>query len=719
MNAKTFTLLSIIFVLLSSSVLHGQTTISGVVTDKLSRQPLIGASIGIKDGIDGASSDTLGRFRFTTDETGKQTLVFSYLGYKTQELPVDLGQPLTGLKIALEELPTDIREVVISAGAFEASDEKKGVVLLPLDIVTIPGANGDITGAINTLPGTTVNGESGQLVVRGGAPTETRVYIDGLAVRNYYTSALPDVPARSRFSPFQFKGTTFASGGYSAEYGQALSSTLILNTPDMPTQAGSNIGLSSVGINLGHTILKPKSALAINAGYINLRPYMALISQDLDFLKPPAGGNANVEGRIKTKGEGIVKYGAQGSLNSVRIGYPKAPFETEAFSMGVSNKNARAYAAWRQPAGERWTLYSAVQAEANRDEFTPNTFDAFNIENTAASGRFNASYSPNAKLRWRNGGEVNWVKTIPSYYPVPLNHTVAALFSEVETYVGDRVVARAGLRGEQDFLLDKANLAPRLSAAYKTGKESQISASWGIFYQSPEDSILFRTSRLDFEQATHYILNYQIFRNQRIFRIEAFYKKYDSLVRTLDDYNNTGNGYAQGIELFFRDRKTLTWGDFWISYSYLDTRRLHRAFPQKAMPDFAAEHNASFVFKYFFSKKQISANLSYTVQTGRPYYNPGNPEFLADRTPMYNNLSVQVAKLTNIFGNFTVLVASVSNVLWLKQVYTYRYAAIPGTNPTDYYRQEIVPPARGFVFLGCFMNIGDKRTKVTKEEALE
>mgnify|MGYP000679817863 CR=1 FL=1 len=194
---------------------------------------------------------------------------------------------------------------------------------------------------------TTVNGESGQLVVRGGAPTETRVYIDGLAVRNYYTSALPDVPARSRFSPFQFKGTTFASGGYSAEYGQALSSTLILNTPDMPTQAGSNIGLSSVGINLGHTILKPKSALAINAGYINLRPYMALISQDLDFLKPPAGGNANLEGRIKTKGEGIVKYGAQGSLNSVRIGYPKAPFETEAFSMGVSNKNARAYAAWR------------------------------------------------------------------------------------------------------------------------------------------------------------------------------------------------------------------------------------------------------------------------------------------------------------------------------------------------------------------------------------
>ena len=715
MKTGSFTL-TLLFL---ATALCGQTVITGTVYDKLSRQPLIGASVGLKDGIDGASTDTLGHFRFSTDETGQQVLTASYLGYKTREIPLDLSQPPAALSISLGEIPTDIREVVISAGAFEASDEKKGVVLLPLDIVTIPGANGDITGALNTLPGTTVNGETGQLVVRGGAATETRIYIDGLAVRNYYTSAVPDVPARSRFSPFQFKGTTFASGGYSAEYGQALSATLILNTPDMPAQAGSNLGLSSVGLTLGHTVVKPRAALALSGGYFNLRPYMGLIKQNLDYLAPPESGNLAAEGRFKTRGEGIVKYGAQGSLSSVRIGYPRAPFETEAFSMGILNKNARAFAAWRQPAGERWTLYSAVQAEANRDEFTPNTFDAFTLENRAVSGRFNATWSPNSRLRWRNGGELNWVKSETTFAPGPLRHTVAALFSEVETYLGNRVVTRAGLRGERDFLLEKTNLAPRLSAAFRTGKEAQISASWGLFYQSPEDSILFRTTHLDFERAEHYILNYQFAREQRIFRIETFYKKYDRLVRTTDAYANTGEGYARGVELFFRDRKTLPWGDFWISYSLLDTRRLHRYFPVKAMPEFAATHNASFVFKYFFSKPQLSANLSYTVQTGRPYYNPENPEFLADRTPTYHNLSVQVAKLTSLFGNFTVLVASMSNVLWLKQVYTYRYTPEPGTNPLDYYRQEIVPPARGFIFVGCFVNIGDKRTRATKEEALE
>jgi hypothetical protein len=220
------------FFTLFSFFLHAQTVISGIIADKLGKEPLAGASVSIKDGLDGTTTDSLGRFKFTTDETGPITLVVAYFGYKSLELPLQAEAAKTGqLKIFLEESLTNISEVVISAGAFEASDEKKGVVLNPIDIVTIPGANGDIPGALNTLPGTTVNGETGQLIVRGGAASETRVYIDGLAVRNFYTSALPDVPARSRFSPFQFKGTTFSSGGYSAAARRAAAAGALRPSP--------------------------------------------------------------------------------------------------------------------------------------------------------------------------------------------------------------------------------------------------------------------------------------------------------------------------------------------------------------------------------------------------------------------------------------------------------------------------------------------------------
>lgn len=705
--------------LLLAGILSAQTTVSGIVTDKASKLPLIGASVGIEGALDGASTDSVGHFRFKTDETGTITLNINYLGYKPVKLPLDLSKPQNALRIVMEEAPTDIGEVVISAGSFEASDEKKGTVLLPLDIVTIPGANGDITGALNTLPGTTVNGESGQLIVRGGAANETRIYIDGMAVKNYYTSPAPDVPVRSRFSPFQFKGTTFASGGYSAEYGQALSSTLILDTPDWPTQEGTNVGLSCIGLNLGRTTIQKRTALSAGLNYYNLGPYMSIVKQDLDFPTNPQGGSANVEGRIKSGEVGIIKYGGQASFSKVGIAYPKAPFESDAFSMGITNKNGRAYASWRQPVGEEWTLFAATQFEANKDAFTPNTFAAFNIENQAVSTRFNAIWTPNNRFRWRNGGEYTWVKEKNSFVPDPLNQSAAALYSEVETYAGERIVLRAGLRGERDFLLEKSNLAPRLSAAFKTGPGAQISASWGLFYQSPVDTFLFHSTSLGFEKAEHYILNYQINRDGRIFRLEGYYKKYSDLVRSVPVFDNSGHGYARGIELFFRDRKTLKWGDYWISYSFLDTKRLHHDYPVLAMPEFAARHNASFVFKYFFQKPQLSANLSYTIQSGRPYFNPGNPVFLGDRTRTYQNLSLQVAKLTNIAGNFTVLVVSVNNALWLKQVYTYRFTPVPGTSPTEYYRQEIIPPARGFIFVGAFVNIGDKRKTVTKEEALE
>ncbi len=69
--------------------------------------------------------------------------------------------------------------VTISAGSFEASDEKKNTVLKPLDIVTTAGANADIVSALKTLPGAQQVGEKEGLFVRGGTGYETQTFIDG------------------------------------------------------------------------------------------------------------------------------------------------------------------------------------------------------------------------------------------------------------------------------------------------------------------------------------------------------------------------------------------------------------------------------------------------------------------------------------------------------------------------------------------------------------
>jgi hypothetical protein len=91
------------------------------------------------------------------------------------------------------------------------------------------------------------------------------------------------------------------------------------------------------------------------------------------------------------------------------------------------------------------------------------------------------------------------------------------------------------------------------------------------------------------------------------------------------------------------------------------------------------------------------------LATGRTYYNPNNPVFLGDKTPNYNNFSLNASWLTTIFKNFTVIAVSANNVLGFKHVYNYRYSS-DGTNSV-----AVGDPARRSYFIGLFMSIGEDR----------
>lgn len=157
------------------------------------------------------------------------------------------------LKIKLKEDVNALDAVVLSAGTFQAGDNSKVNALKPLDVVTTASALGDFVGALQTLPGTATVAEDGRLFVRGGEAEETQIFIDGIRVFTPYSPTTNNTPTRGRYSPFLFDGITFSTGGYSAEYGQALSSVLLLNTIDEPDQEKTDIGIMTVGGTLGNT----------------------------------------------------------------------------------------------------------------------------------------------------------------------------------------------------------------------------------------------------------------------------------------------------------------------------------------------------------------------------------------------------------------------------------------------------------------------------------
>ncbi|HZH01522.1 MAG TPA: TonB-dependent receptor, partial [Flavisolibacter sp.] len=215
---------------------------------------------------------------------------------------------------------------------------------------------------------------------------------------------------------------------------------------------------------------------------------------------------------------------------------------------------------------------------------------------------------------------------------------------------------------------------------------------------------------------------YQKMTQARTLRAEVFYKKYDDLVKTTISnnrevaINNDGYGDAKGFELFWRDKKTIKNFDYWVSYSYLDTKRDFLNYPVSMRPSFAARHTGSVVVKKFITKLKTQFNGSYTYASGRPYYNirfdnNANKFNIADqgKTIDYNSMSVSVNYLPNIFkkgaGKYSVFVFSVTNVLNSEQVFGYRYSY------NNIRKEAITPPTRMFFFLGAFLSFGVDRSQ--------
>ncbi len=694
------------------------TTLEGRVTSTQG-ETLPGASVFLVGTYDGATTDTAGVFRFVTTERGSQQLMVLFMGCDTFRQVLVLNGERMDVEVRLREQRNQLGEVVVTAGTFEAtSDRRRAAVLSSLDIALTASASADIAGAIATLPGTTRNGETGQILVRGGAAYETRTFMDGLLVQNPYNSTVGNLPARNRFSPFLFKGTMFSTGGYSAEYGQAMSSALVLNTEDLAPKTVTGITLLSVGAGVAHTQRWERTSLSVSGSGTHLGPYFALVPQRTEWLRAPRSGVGEVVFRHRTNDRGgMLKFYT--NLNRSHLSLrTDATFEGTKAPLTLGANNVYSNASYRDVLG-RWTLFAGVAHTYNNDAVKGNFT---NIKKHASlQARATLARQLGNSLRLKVGGEY-----LRGHYnerfqlggqaamSTDLREHYGAAFAESDIFLSKKWVARAGVRGEYAHILQKANVAPRLSVAYVLAAKEQVSMSFGRFYQTPEYDQMRRTQALDFENATHLMLNYQRMKGGYIFRAEVYQKWYNQLVKNTPNgsVNNDGNGYARGLDVFLRDNNSLPSGDYWISYSYLDTRRNWRDYPQQATPNFAMKHSATVAYKQFFRKLNTAVSASYAFHTGRPYFDPNLPteQFMRSRTHAYHDLSVAVTYLTNIGGHFTVFYLSLQNAPGFKQTFGYQYATTPDAN--GYYTpRAIQPPAKRFAVLAVIMSIGQKYTK--------
>lgn len=706
-----------------------QIKISGKITYRNKGVPNI--SVTLKDKYDGATSDANGNYSFETTEKGNHILVFSNTKFVELEKAIVLADENIAENAELKEQISEIEAVVISAGSIEASDKKRATALLtPIDIYTTAGADGQISSALNYLPGVQKVGETEGLFVRGGTGAEAKIFMDGSLINNYFSNSVPGIAGRDQFNTSLFKGNIFSSGGYSALYGQALSGVLILESVDLPEQTSFDLGVSPIFLTGNYQKLNAakNASYGFSLGYSNLDLITKLINFNTEFHKAPNSISGDANFRIKTKSGGFFKYYAKFDNNKLGVLSKSLEPEFDKNKVALKGNNIFQNLSFKQKFGA-YLLNVGTSFTYNKSDIDfsnlLNDVQQSNFNTTSIGNYINAKAVVERKINrisaLRGGFELNNADENTKYGTFEKKYTdlISSGFLETDLGFSNNFSAKIGLRAENSSYLNKWNIAPRLAVAYRLAKEFTTSLAYGTFYQNPESKFINSDAPLDFQKADHYIFQIQRNTEGRNLRLEAFYKKYDQFIKTKNNFslqtaiNNNGNGFAKGVELFWRDKKSIKNIDYWVSYSYLDSERDFQNYPFSLAPSFAAKHTLSLVAKKFVTSWKTGFNMSYTYSSGRSYYdiiseNGQNTIRNEGKLKDYSGLNFSLNYLPNLGKKdakaFTVLVLSVSNILGQKNIYGYNFS-------NDGLRNSaVLPPSNTFVFIGAFISFGVDKT---------
>ena len=572
---------------------------------------------------------------------------------------------------------------------------------------------GDIMMAVNALPGTSTADDEGGLLVRGGERYETKTFIDGLLVESPYTAKMPNVPVRGKFSPMLFRGTVFNTGGYSAEFGQALSSALILNSIALPEKDETNIALYSSSLDFTKIKRWKNSSISSITEYANMKPTNQVIKSNFNWKKNPESLTQTLVFRQKTGNEGMLKTLAFFSAEDNSMYYPNLDSGLDDL-VGMKNKNYFLLSTYNDKVAKT-IIHTGISLNYDDSKLSSNENTLWDI-NQSAQIKLTGTDFPFEDISVKYGGDI-YLKKYEREYLYDNKSTGQeweykfinlSAFAESNIRIGKHIAIRPGIRVEHIGLINKTYISPRFSAAYQINSISQFSFAYGKFIQQPEDNNLIYNPDLNPEKARHLIINYQVIRDKQTFRIEVYHKKYSELIKYDElystnptSYSNLGKGYARGVDVFFRDWQIVKNGDFWLAYSFIDSKRDYRDFSFYHTPEFITRHNLTLQYKHYFEITDSYLSLNYNYASGRPYLDP-NFENTLFETKHYHNLSAGIFHFTECFGKFTMFHLQVTNLLGFNHVFGYKYASIPDQNGI-YNSLPVLPAYKRMIIFGIYV----------------
>lgn len=261
-------------------------TISGYLKDKLSGEVLIGAHIFDKDTYSGTVTNAYGFYSLTLP-AGVHRVVYSFIGYKSAEIIVQLGEDRI-INSELEETLLTMQEVEI-IGRTEKPlllDEQISEFRFSSKTLSkLPGITGDkdIIKSLQVVPGIESFGDGSTLFfVRGGSSDQNLILIDEVPI--YNASHL--FGFLSVISPDAISDIEVFKGDFPVKYGDRLSSVVDIKTKDGNMKRfgfGGNIGPYTSTLSVEAPIIKDKSSFYLGGRYSTLQWLSQLYYNDQEI----------------------------------------------------------------------------------------------------------------------------------------------------------------------------------------------------------------------------------------------------------------------------------------------------------------------------------------------------------------------------------------------------------------------------------------------------
>ncbi len=576
--------------------------LEGRVLERGTRSPVPGAVIEAGGAV--AEADAQGRFALRGVAPGTATVkVFS-----PSHLPFSVEETIEAGKVHEVEYRLRRRHYDPFEAVVQGERERKEVAVHTLrleEVRSLPGTQGDTLKVIQNLPGVARAPYGlGLLVVRGSAPQDTKVLVDGVEIPLlFHFGGLTSVVASESISRLDFH-----PGNFDARYGRATAGIVDVGTRDGRSEFH---GLAHLDLFDGQFLLEGPlgkgsflasarrswvdAVLAVALPKVapdaarDLRVAPRYYDYQLKVSQPLWGGTASVFAFGSDDGLAFVTQTATGER-------PTLSFATTFHRLGarwegdlgprVRNQGVLAlgYDRFDVAQGNDFGVLSDIESVTVRDAFVLRAAESLSVEIGADAllRRFRYSiYAPPIQAPGEVGGALGGDTATRIGEQADGGWLAPGLYAEADWRPFPWLKIVPGLRLDADSRLrhDLAWVDPRLTAIATLGDKTSLAAGVGLYREGPqpqETTRLFGNPDLGPSRAMHYSLGItQDLPWSSRLEVTGFAKTLSGLVtptRALDaqgnlvHLSNAGSGEVWGVEMLLR--RELAQGLFgWIAYT--------------------------------------------------------------------------------------------------------------------------------------------------------